>query len=122
MKGEELRAARARFIEARAQGQPWPQALANAGLPIRRAAAYNLERRYRQQGAAALDDDRHGHPSKLRGEVRHWLLTTCQVHPEYPAHQIQQLLLTDVGLAISTSQIRRVRRAVGLRYQSPKKS
>lgn len=122
MKGDELRSARARFLDARADGQSWHQALTNAGLPIRRAAAYNLERRFREQGAAALDDGRHGHPVKLRAEVRLWLQATCQAHPEYPAHQIQQQLLLRFSLSVSTSQIRRVRRSLGLRYQSPKKS
>lgn len=113
MKGDELRAARARFIEARADRQSWHQALLSAGLPIRRAAAYNLERRYREQGACALNDDRHGHPSKLRAEVRLWLQATCQDHPEYPAHQIQQQLLLHFNLPVSTSQIRRMRKALG---------
>ena len=122
MKGAELLAARARFLDARADGQSWHQAVTSAGLPIRRAAAYNLERRYREQGASALDDDRHGHPSKLRDEVRLWLQATCQAHPEYPAHQVQQQLLLHFNLPVSTSQIRRVRKTLGLRYQSPKKS
>ncbi len=128
MKGHELRAARARFLEARAEGQSWHQALTYAGLPIRRAAAYNLEQRFREQGEAALDDDRHGHPYKLRDEQRRWFQATCQAHPEYPAHQIQQQLLLNFGLSVSTSQIRRVRKAFGLPYQhqhqnqSPKKS
>jgi transposase len=121
MKGDDLRAARARFIEARATGQSWQQAVTSAGLPIRRAAAYNLERRFREQGESALADERHGHPSKLRDEPRNWLHTTCQEHPEYPANQIQQLLLRHFDLAVSTSQIRRFRKAFGLRYQSPKK-
>lgn len=122
MKGDELRAARARFIEARAEGQSWKQAISSAGLPIKRAASYNLERRFREHGETALNDDRHGHPSKLRDEARNWLHSTCREHPEYPAHQIQQLLLLHFALSVSTSQVRRVRKAFGLRYQSPKKS
>lgn len=122
MKGDDLRAARARFIAARAQGQSWQQAASSAALPIRRAAAYNLERRFREQGQAALADQRHGHPAKLRDGARNWLHATCQEHPEYPAHHIQQLLLRHFGLPVSTSQIRRVRKAFGLRYQSPKKT
>jgi transposase len=122
MKRQELRSARARFIEARAQGHSWQQAVAIAGLPVRRAAAYALEQRVRLHGEAALDEGRHGHPAKLRAEVRSWLESTCAAHPEYPAAVLQQRLLDQFNLSVSQSQINRLRKALALPYRHPKKS
>src|SRR5690349_1080419 len=109
MNRTERAAARARFLEARAAGQPWRVAAATGGLAIQRTAAYLLERRARLEGAAALTDQRQGHPSKLRTEVGTWLEATCRAHPDWPGHQVQQALLAHFDLAVSVSQINRCR-------------
>ena len=115
-------AANVRYLEARAAGLPWHEAVATAGLPVRRAAAYALEQRVRRQGAAALTDGRQGHPAKLRPDVLHWLEATARAHPEYPGPQLQQALQAQFGCTVSVSHLNRVRATLDLRYIPPKKS
>ena len=118
----ELAAARLRYVEARAAGHSWQEAVALAELPVKRAAAYALEVRFRLHGAAALPAGRHGHAYKLVGPALTTLETLCRVHPDWPSAQLQQELLAQAACSVSTSQISRVRRRLGLRYQPPKKS
>jgi hypothetical protein len=58
-----------------------------------------------------LTEGRHGHPSKLRGEVRTFLEETCRQAPSTPSHEIQTQLAERFALRISVSQINRVRAA-----------
>ena len=114
-------AANVRYLEARAAGLPWHDAVATAGLPVKRAAAYALEQRVRHRGDAALTDGRQGHPAKLRPEVRCWLEALCRAHPEYPGSQLQQTLRAQFGCTVSIGHLNRTRAALGLRYTPPKK-
>jgi transposase len=122
MPSADLAAARQQYLEARAVGQSWQQAVATAGLPVKRAAAYALEARFRLHGAAALPAGRHGHPYKLVGPARATLETLCRAHPDWPSARLQQELVAQVGCSLSTNHISRVRRRLGLRYEPPKKS
>jgi transposase len=126
MNRDEWHSARLRFLQARAAGQPWRDALVTAGLPIGRSTAYALQHRVRLRGEEGLVDHRHGHPTKFREDVRTWLEATCRAHPEYPSGRIQQELASQFDLSVSTSQINRVRASLGVRYQrqppKPKKS
>lgn len=63
---------------------------------------------------AALEDGRRGHPIKLRGEVRQWLVAFCQETPDTPSHIVQAALLERFDLLVSISQLNRVRAALGL--------
>jgi transposase len=113
--------ARQQYLAARAAGQSWQEAVVTAGLPVKRAAAYALEARFRLHGAAALPAGRHGHPYKLAGPARLALETLCRAHPDWPSAHVQQELVAQFGRPISVSQISRVRARLGLRYQPPKK-
>ena len=121
MHSTELATARQRYLEARAAGRSWQAAVALAELPIKRAAAYALEARFRQHGAAVLPAGRHGHPYKLAGPARQTLETLCRAHPDWPSARVQTELVAQFGRPVSTSHISRVRRNLGLRYQPPKK-
>lgn len=59
-------------------------------------------------------DGRHGHPIKLRGEVRDWLVAFCQETPHAPSHVVQASLQERFGLLIGVSQLNRFRAAHGL--------
>ncbi len=118
----DLAAARQRYLEARAAGHAWQQAVTLAGLPVKRTAAYALEARFRLHGAAVLPAGRHGHPYKLVGPALLTLEALCRAHPDWPSAQIQQELVAQAGCAVSPTHISRVRRRLGLRYQAPKKS
>jgi transposase len=68
----------------------------------------------RQGGKLALQEGRHGHPAKLRGEVRQWLEETCRQAPYTPSHEIQVQLAKRFALPISVSQLNRVRATLGV--------
>jgi len=73
--------ARVQMVEAMEQGLRWDEAAKKADLQISQSTAYRLRQRMRQGGKQALQEGRHGHPAKLRGEVRAWLEETCRHAP-----------------------------------------
>jgi hypothetical protein len=66
-----------------------------------------------QGGEQALQEGRHGHPIKLRGEVRTFLEEVCRQDPHTPSHEIQTQLAQRFSLQVSVSQINRVRTTLG---------
>jgi transposase len=65
-------------VEVMEQGLPWHEAAKRAGLEISQSTAYRLRQRMRKAGEQALREGRHGHPIKLRGEVRKVLEEICR--------------------------------------------
>ena len=123
MTENKLYRARVQIVEAMEQGLPWHEAAKQAGLQVSQSTAYRLRQRMRQGGKLALQEGRHGHPAKLRGEVREWLKETCRQAPHTPSHEIQVQLAKRFALSISVSQLNRVRATLGVsnRPQSAKK-
>jgi transposase len=109
-----LYTARVQVVEAMEQGLPWHEAAKRAGLQISQSTAYRLRQRMRQGGEQALREGRHGHPVKLRGEVRKFLEQICRQAPSAPSHEIQTQLAQQFSLQVSVSQINRARAAVGV--------
>jgi transposase len=109
-----LYTARMQVVEAMEQGLPWHEAAKRAGLQISQSTAYRLRQRMRQGGEQALCEGRHGHPIKLRGEVRQWLEQVCRQAPSTPSHEIQTQLAQQFSLQVSVSQINRVRAMLGV--------
>jgi transposase len=114
MEESELYLARVQVVEAMENGLPWHEAASRAGLQISQSTAYRLRQRKRQGGEQALREGRHGHPVKLRGEVRKFLEQTCRQAPSTPSHQIQTQLAQQFSLQVSVSQITRVRATLGV--------
>jgi transposase len=114
MEATDLYTARVQVVEAMEQGLSWQEAAERAGLQISQSTAYRLCQRMRQGGEQALREGRHGHPIKLRGEVRQWLEQTCQRVPHTPSHEIQTQLAQRFSLQVSVSQINRVRATLGV--------
>ncbi len=73
MENTERQIRRRQLVSAMLKGQSWKEAARAEALPVRRAMAYRLVRAVRTRGEEALQDGRHGHPSKLCGEVRAFL-------------------------------------------------
>ena len=119
MDREALRTAKAQMVAHMQAGQSWQEAATNAGFRISRASAYRLLRRVHAERAVALDDQRHGHPTKLREPVRDWLAAFCRAAPEATGQTIQAALFERFGLQVSVSQINRLRAVLGLRRQVP---
>src|SRR5260221_3240976 len=114
MEKEPYRVAKVHLVAGMQEGQSWQRAAASAGLQISQSNAYQLWKAFRQKGELALRDGRHGHPSKLRGEARTFLETTCREAPQTPSSAIQATLRNRFGLSVSVSQINRGRLALGV--------
>ncbi len=116
---EERRAAKARVVTGMNAGLSWREAATAAGITTSEATAYRLRRRVRQEGAAALDDHRHGVAYKLPLAVRQWLATYCQDHPHTPSHLLQTTLRERFDILISVGYLNQVRAALGVRSVRP---
>ena len=114
MEAFHLYAARVQVAQAMEQGLPWYEAAQRAGLKISQSTAFRLRQRMRQGGEQALREGRHGHPIKLRGEVRKFLEEICRQAPHTPSHQVQTQLAQHFSLQVSVSQINRVRASLGV--------
>ena len=114
MEATDLYTARVQVVEAMEQGLSWQEAAKRAGIGISQSTAYRLRQRMRQGGEQALREGRHGHPIKLRGEVRQWLEQTCRQAPSTPSHEIQTQLAQQFSLEVSVSQINRARAVLGV--------
>jgi transposase len=114
MEKTERQVARERLVTAMLAGQSWQEAARTTAMPVKRAMAYRLLRAVRTSGTTALQDGRHGHPSKLRGEARAFLEDACREAPRTPSSVIQALLQERFDVSMSISQINRVRAALGV--------
>lgn len=121
---QERHAAKARLVAAMQRGLSQQEAIQEMGLRMSRSTAFRLRQRVHLMGAEAAQDSRHGHPAKLRGEVRTFLEEICRQTPHIPSHEVQTQLTERFALPVSVSQINRVRAALGVSNlpQSAKKN
>ena len=87
-------------------------------VPMHRTTIYRLLKRVQREGEGAFNDGRHGHPVKLRGEIRAFLLEHCQNHASAASREIQRLVAERFGISVGISQLNRVRAAHGLSRKS----
>ncbi len=111
---QQRQATKRQMIEQIEQGASVQQARSQSGIPMHRATVYRLLQRVRAQGETGYTDGRHGHPIKLRGEVRTFLIELCQATPWVSSPVVQHAIEERFGLAISVSQLNRVRANLGL--------
>jgi len=116
MKDHPERKARLQLIEYMFAGHSWQEALAQSQLNVSRATAYRLRQLARDEEKAELAflDDRHGHPYKLTEPVQAWISELCMDHPQMPSRRVQSELQSRFGVAVSVSQINRVRAKLGV--------
>lgn len=108
------RAAKEDLLADLQRGCSVPEAHRRTTIPLHRTTIYRFRRRVQADPVAALADGRHGHPVKLRGEVRDWLVVFCREMPHPPSHVVQAALQERFGLLISISQLNRFRAAHGI--------
>jgi putative transposase len=111
---EKRQAAKRKMIKQIEQGASVRQARSYSAVPMHRATVYRLLKRVRAEGEAAYTDGRHGHSIKVRGEVRAFLIKMCQTTPSVSSLAVQHAIHERFGLAISVSQLNRVRASLGL--------
>jgi putative transposase len=116
MNGERNRrqAAREELITAMLEGRSFQEISKETSVPLKRAMAYRLLHAVRTNGKSALQDGRHGHPIKLRGEARTFLEEYCRKTPQVKSSVVQTALQERFDLHVSISQINRVRATHGL--------
>ncbi len=114
---EQRRVAKRQIIERMKQGASVQEARTAVAVSMHRATVYRLLRRTQTDGEGAFSDRRHGHPIKLRGEVRTFLIEFCRASPFVSSPVVQAALQNQFGITISVSQLNRVRAALGLRSQ-----
>jgi len=110
--------AREQFIAAMLEGRTFREVSAGSPPPVKRAMAYRLLCAVRAKGDIALQDGRHGHPIKLRGEARAFLEACCRETPYISGLTLQAALRERFDLQVSVSQINRVRAALGVSNHS----
>ncbi len=111
---QQRQAAKHEMIEQIEQGASVQQARSQSVVPMHRATVYRLLQRVRTEGETGYTDGRHGHPIKLRGEVRAVLIEFCQTTPSVSSPVVQQAIEERFGQSISVSQLNRVRASLGL--------
>jgi transposase len=118
MKDHPERKGRLQLIEAMFAGHSWQSAVAQSQLHVSRATAYRLRQLARDQEKAerAFLDDRHGHPYKVTAPVQAWISEFCMDHPQVASSRIQGELQSRFGVAVSVSQINRIRAKLGVSH------
>jgi transposase len=118
MKDHPERKGRLQLIEFMFAGHSWQSAVTQSQLNVSRATAYRLRRLARDEEKAELAflDDRHGHPYKLTAPVQAWISEFCTDHPQVASSRVQSELQSRFGVAVSVSQINRVRAKLGVSH------
>jgi len=118
MKDHPERKGRLQLIEALFAGHSWQSAVAQSQLHVSRATAYRLRELARDEEKAALAflDDRHGHPYKVTEPVQAWISELCTDQPQVASSRVQSELQSRFGVAVSVSQINRVRAKLGVSH------
>ena len=89
---EQRHMAKPEMVEQIEQGASVQQAKNQCAVPMHRATVYRLLKRVRTEGEAGYTDGRHGHPIKLRGEARIFLIACCQATPSVSSPVVQHSL------------------------------
>ena len=113
---EQRQIGKRQIMELIEQGVAVQRAKDQGEVPMHRATVYRLRNRVRSQGEAGYVDGRQGHPVKLRGEVRTFLIESCQAKPSLSSPELKQLIQEHFDLCVSVSQLNRVRASLGLTY------
>jgi transposase len=116
MKDHPERKGRLQLIELMFAGHSWQSAVAQSQLHVSRATAYRLRQlaRDEEKAAWAFLDDRHGHPYKVTEPVQVWISELCSTNPQIASSRVQSELNSHFGVAVSVSQINRVRAKLGV--------
>lgn len=111
-------AARRELVRSVEEGMTTREAHRRCPVRMHRTTVYRLLKRVEREGEQALTERRHGHSVKLRGNVLTWVLEYCQGHTSASSSEIQHLVAERFGLAVSISQLNRIRAAHNLSRQA----
>src|SRR5579859_1961000 len=103
--------ARRKLVQSVKEGMTAQEARRRCPVRMHRTTAYRLLKCVEREGEQALVEWRHGHPTKLCGEVLTFLLDYCQSHAFATSREIQCCVSERFDLSVSISQLSRVRAA-----------
>jgi transposase len=112
-------AARRELVRSVEEGMTAREARRRCPARMHRTTVYRLLKRVEREGEQALAERRHGHPTKLQGEVLTFVLNYCQNHASAASREVQRLVAERFGITVSVSQLNRVRAAHALSRQAP---
>ncbi len=110
----ERRERKARLVAGMLEGCKWHEAADSADICTSRTAAYRLLRLVKEEGDAALEDRRHGHPYKVTPSVREWLIERCRGTPDLSGRVLGAEIEERFGIHVSITHINRVRAELGV--------
>ena len=114
MTSDEQQIAKQQVLAAFERGCSVQTFLNTRAVPLHRATVYRLRQRFKTDPETALSDGRHGHASKLRGDVRAWLEAYCQAAPGCRSRTVQTALYERFAIRVSIAHLNRVRARLGL--------
>ena len=116
---DEQQTAKQQVLAAFERGCSVQDLLRTNAVPLHRATVYRLRQRFEADPKTALSDERHGHASKLRNDVRAWLQEYCQIAPGCRSRTVQSALYERFAIHVSIAHLNRVRASLGLSRRSP---
>jgi transposase len=110
--------ARRGLVQSVEEGMTTREAHRRCPVRMHRTTVYRLLKCVEHEGEQALAERRHGHPTKLRGEVLTFVLDYCQNHTSAASREVQHLVAERFSISVSISQLNRVRATHGLSRQA----
>ena len=98
---DQRRAVRREMIQQMEQGATASDVRRLCPIPIHRTTVYRLLKRVEREGEQAFVERRHGHPTKLRGDVLTWVLEYCQSHASASSSELQCLVAERFSLDVA---------------------
>lgn len=92
-------AAKREIVRQMKQGASTHEARVRCVVPMHRTTVYRLLKRLQSEGESAFTDGRHGHPTKLRGEVLTFLREQCHKNPCISSPAVQRAMNESFGHA-----------------------
>ena len=109
-------------VELMVGGENWQSACEAVGVETSRTSAYRWVRIWRTQGRAGLTENRQGHASKMRPEIKAWLKERCEQEPQTASSQLRTELQAEFGVDVSRGHLNLVRRELGVSRAKKKKN
>ena len=116
---EELFERKRRAMELMDGGMSWEEANEQSGLNYSQTGFHRLYREWKNRGAEALVDHRHGHPYKATAEVRNWMTNRCEGESEVRASQLVAEMDAEFGVELTLQYVTVLRRQLGLPVPKP---
>jgi transposase len=92
--------ARRELVRSVGEGMTAQEARRRYSVRMHRTTVYRLLKRVEREGERAFVEGRHGHPTKLRGEVLACVMDYCQNHAFAASREVQRLVAERFGLEV----------------------